>query len=334
MSHNIKGLDGLRAICALVIMLGHIPAKTFAYWTIAHIPLPACCAYVFFVISGFLAGNKMTSLNSSRKYLVKKAKRLLPLYYSYILISVIVFIILKRSDEILCPRLLYYLFLLPSIPFCASNGIVPLVHLWFIGTLVLFYIVFAFFASLCRNKGENKTIAYAAVICIVWFCFKVLCRYLWGSDSLIYRLTGVTCFDVLFFGVIGGLIKNKHVSLFSNHANFVTIASWLLFLMSGIYGRFIPAPIRVEYISLLALFIILGQQEASFSRIVDNVFFRWLASISYEVYVTQIIVIILLSSIFVSLNLHLSDIPIYIISVICVLICSQIWKYVLRIAKL
>ena len=327
----VKGIDGLRAICALCILLGHIPAKFCADWIVTPIPLPVCCAYVFFVISGFLAGNRMDSMVSPRDYLLKKAKRILPLYYSYILVSILVFIILHRGKEILNPRIYYYLFLLPSIPFSESNGIAPLVHLWFIGTLLLFYLVFPVFAKLCRNKGESKAIIYAIIVSIAWFCIKMGCRFFIGKDSLSYRLVSVTCFDVLFLGVIGGLVGKIHSPGFSKLANIVTIVAWILFLSSGLYGRFIPAPIRIEYVAIISLLIILGQQEASFIGCLDNKVFRRLSSISYEIYVTQILVIILLSAAYMSLNLHFCDLSVYLISVFCVVVCSQIWKSFLRI---
>ena len=330
MSYSLKGIDALRAICALIILLGHIPSKTFAGWSIVSIPLPVCCAYVFFVISGFLAGNRMAALSSPRAYLNKKAQRLFPLYYSYVLVSILVYVILNRNEEVLNPRILYYLFLLPSIPFCESNGIVPLVHLWFIGTLLLFYIVFAVFASLCRNKGENKEIIIAGIICVTWFCLKILIRFIWGNDTFAYRLVSVTCFDVLFLGVLGGLLLRKHGPLLCKYANVVMVASWVLFLSSAFYGRFIPAPIRIEFIAFIALVIIWSHQGATLSCFLDNRFFHWLASISYEVYVTQIIIIVLLSSACTSLRIHLCDISIYLVTVVSVLICSQIWKHVLR----
>lgn len=333
MSHSLKGIDGLRAICALIILLGHIPAKTFAGWDVDSISLPVCCAYVFFVISGFLAGYRLSDWSSPRVYWIRKAKRLFPLYYSYILVSIIVFAILKRSDEVLNPRLLYYLFLVPSVPFCESNGIVPLVHLWFIGTLSLFYFVFALFANRCRNKGEKKAIVSAGIICVFWFIIKILIRFIWGKDTFAYRFVGVTCFDVLFLGVVGGLFLHKYGHIlckYGKYANIVAIVSWLIFLLSGFYGNFIPAPVRIEFIAIIALAIICSHQYVSFSRFLDNGFVRWLASVSYEIYVTQIIIIVLLSSAYCSLGFHLCDFSVYLITIVSVLVVSWIWKHALR----
>lgn len=331
MNNYLKGVDGLRAICALVILLGHIPAKSFTDWTIFSLPLPVCVAYVFFVISGFLAGNRMAYIISAREYLIKKVKRIFPLYFSYILVSVVVFVILHRSEEIFNSRIWYYLLLFPSIPFCKSVGIVPLVHLWFIGSLFLFYVAFSLFVKLCYNKGDNNAIVCASIICLVWFSIKMICRLVLGNDSFAYRFVSVTCFDVFFAGVIGGIIVRKHSLSSVVPANFFMIVSWLLFLSSGFYGHYIPAPIRIEYIAFLSLIILISQQTSSFATFLDNRFFRWLASISYEIYVTQILVIILLSSFYTSLNLNICDFAIYLVSVMSVLICSWIWNRLLRV---
>lgn len=326
MKNYLKGVDGLRAICALIILLGHIPAKSFTDWTIISLPLPVCVAYVFFVISGFLAGNGMANIVSSRKYLIKKVKRIFPLYFSYILVSVVVFVILHRSEEIINSRIWYYLLILPSIPFCKSVGLVPLVHLWFIGSLFLFYLAFSLFAKLCYNKGDRNAIVCASIICLVWFSIKMICRFVLGNNSFAYRFVSVTCFDVFFVGVIGGIIVRKHAPLSAVLATIIMVVSWLLLLLSSFYGHYIPAPIRIEYIAFLSLIILISQQKASSASFLDNKIFRWLASISYEIYVTQILVIILLSSFYTSLNLIFCDFAIYLVSVMIVLVCSWIWN--------
>ena len=135
---RVKGLNGIRALCALFILLGHISQRDFCQWEITSLPLPECCAYVFFLISGILAGYRIDQTGDVLSYYRKKARRILPLYYFYVIISVLLFVVMGRLDEVLDSRLWYYLFLVPQIPFCSHTGILPLVHLWFIGTIVLF----------------------------------------------------------------------------------------------------------------------------------------------------------------------------------------------------
>ena len=89
---RVKGLDGLRALCALFILLGHVSQSDFCQWEIRSIPIPECSAYVFFAISGLLAGYRVDKTGDVLSYYKKKAYRLLPLYYSYLALSFLVFL--------------------------------------------------------------------------------------------------------------------------------------------------------------------------------------------------------------------------------------------------
>jgi len=292
-SSRVKGLNGIRALCAVFILLGHISQRDFCQWEIVSLPLPECCAYVFFLISGFLAGFRVDQTGDFLDYYRKKARRILPLYYCNVTVSVLLFVILGRSNEVLDSRLWYYLFLVPQIPFCSHTGILPLVHLWFIGTIVIFYILFPLFTSL----RDDRRIVGAATIAIAWLLLKLALRFFAGTESVLYRFVAVTSLDVLFAGVWAGLLMKEGNPFLQRmkKATWLGIIAWLLFLCSGLYERLIPAPIRVEYISLLALVIIICQQADSPVPNLEIRFWDWLGEISYEIYVVQIIVIVLLS---------------------------------------
>lgn len=310
---RLKGLNALRAICAIFIVLGHAAQRDFVSWSIRPFPVPECCAYVFFVISGFLAGYKIETVSSAVIYFKKKAFRLLPLYYIYIALTLIVYLLIGKSNEVINPSLWYYILLVPSIPFCNHHGILPLVHLWFIGSLVLFHIVFFVFSKFKGNQMKSATI-----VIIFWFCFKLLSRIILGKHSFAYRFAGVNCFDILFLGVIGGIAYRKKSGLVAFltepvHASFYSIISWILFLASGFYGKFIPAIIRPEFVSLISLIIIITQQAPNPRRLLENRIFDWLGSISYEIYVCHILLIIILSTGYMFFELTLPGIIIYII---------------------
>lgn len=322
---RLSGLDGLRAICALFLLWGHIAQHDFCNWRLLSIPVPECCAYVFFVISGFLAGFRMDSISSICHYYKKKARRILPLYYSYLILSVLAYICLGKTTEVINTKLLYYMLLLPNIPFSNQAGILPLVHLWFIGTLVFFYLLFPLFARL-----KDRTPLVSFLIIIFWFALKLIARFFLGKDSFVYRFVGVTSFDILFLGVLSGIaLKNGSRITTAIKKSIISkplsITAWLLFLLSGLYGSLIPAFVRSEYIAVLALLIILTQQCPKPLPRLDCTLFKWLGNISYEIYVVQILVIILLSEGYTALHLNLSGILIYLI---CTLIVIGVaWVY-------
>ena len=308
---RLKGLNAIRAFCALFILWGHIAQRDFCQWEIVSLPLPECCAYVFFVISGFLAGFRVDKTEGVFAHYKKKARRILPLYYSYLIVSIFVCMAIGRADQVLDSRLWYYFFLLPQIPFCSTEGLLPLVHLWFIGTIVLFYVLYPFFAKL---KEKSRVIG-AAVVAVAWLLLKLALRAFVGTDSSLYHFVGVTALDVLFAGVWAGLLLKRGNTLMDKvkGMTWLSIAAWLLFLCSGLYAKFVPAPVRVEYIAMLALIMVITQQADSAFPNLENKFLDWLGAVSYEVYVTQIIVIILLSLGYSKLGIELPAAVIYLV---------------------
>lgn len=329
-SDRIQGLNGIRALCALFILLGHIAQRDFSLWEIGSLPLPECCAYVFFLISGFLAGYRIDKTEGVLPYYKKKARRILPLYYSYLVISILVYWAVGQSNQILDARLSYYIFLVPQIPFCSQTGILPLAHLWFIGTIVLFYVIFPFFARL----KENKRVVVAAVIAMAGLLIKLALRVFSGTDSVLYHLVSVTSLDVLFAGVWLGLLMKKGHPLLdkAKRWTWVGIIAWLLFLCSGLYGRLIPAPLRIEYIALLAMAMIITQQSVSPFPNLENRLMDWLGDISYEVYVVQIIVIVLLSLAYSKIGMA---IPAFVIYIVCtVIVIGVAWCFHLVLSRL
>ena len=308
---RLKGLNAIRAICALFILWGHVAQRDFCQWEIVSLPLPECCAYVFFVISGFLAGYRIDKTEGVISYFKKKARRILPLYYSYLIVSILACMAIGRADQVLDSRLWYYIFLLPQIPFCSTEGLLPLVHLWFIGTIVLFYVLFPFFAKL----KEDRQVTMAAVIAVAWLLLKLALRAFVGTDSALYHFVGVTALDVLFAGVWDGLLLKRGNTLLDKvkGMTWLSIAAWLLFFCSGLYARFVPAPVRVEYIAMLALVIVVTQQADPAFPNLENKFLDWMGAVSYEIYVTQIIVIILLSLGYSKLGMELPAVVIYLV---------------------
>lgn len=80
----IKGLDGLRALAALSVILFHLDTPGFALgWT--GVPL-------FFVISGFLITGILLDLRDAspgigdflRTFYIRRTLRIFPLYYAYV----------------------------------------------------------------------------------------------------------------------------------------------------------------------------------------------------------------------------------------------------------
>ena len=332
-SIHIKGLDGIRALAALILLWSHLAQECFATWFAngggkISSWLPVCCAYVFFVLSGFLAGFKPSSNISLSKYYKKKAKRILPLYYFYIIFAIVVFMLMGRGDEVINSSLWFYIIPLPNIPFSGfGNAILPLAHLWFIGSLLVFYLIF----PLVERWSGDKLLKTSAIIAIAWALAKWAIYLFIGKGTFVYKFWGTLGVDCMFLGVVLGILVKNGNKLISNisESSVISILAWLLFLTSGIYDNFIPSACRVEYMAVITCFLILSQLPMKPIVNLDNKVCDWLGGISYEIYVMQILVIILLSNLYTALGLSLPTIAIYaIVTAVVILVAWGVNRFV------
>ena len=111
----------------------------------------------------------------------------------------------------------------------------------------------------------------------------------------------MTAFDCLFIGVFLGLAvgARKSWAVRIGENRLVAVLVWEAFLLSGLYGGYVPAPVRVEFMAALGALLILNQVSARPVLSLENKVLNWLGSISYEIYVVQILVIMLLSMLYV-----------------------------------
>lgn len=70
---------------------------------------------------------------------------------------------------------------------------------------------------------------------------------------------------------------------------------WILFITSGFFQEFIPAPVRNEFFGLLAAGLIISLISESAPFRFKATFWRKLSGASYKIYVYHILAIILLS---------------------------------------
>ena len=100
----LPGLNGLRAIAALSVVIAHVSQEGIADFGLPRLfdlPMAGYGVTLFFVISGFLitylliSEIKKTDTVSVSKFYIRRILRIWPIYYLFILISVIVFSLLN-----------------------------------------------------------------------------------------------------------------------------------------------------------------------------------------------------------------------------------------------
>ena len=297
--YRLPGLDGLRAIAILLIVLGHCGQADFWYGNcpLPHLPLPGGAFSIFFVLSGFLAGYYSETITDAKSYYLRKANRLFPVYYIYIMLVVLVYLLIGRGTEVLNWKLLYYIVPAGIIPFCQAQGILPLVHLWFLTPIVIAYLLFP---VLLKAFMEGSRRCSVLILCIFFAILKWVLYATVGKETFAYRFFNASQFDCIFGGMFVGLYisdREDQVPQLFNHKA-INWLIWLAFLACGFYQDFIPAPIRNEFFGLLAAGLIIGLVGKHSPFRFRSPMWRKFSKVSYQIYVYHILAIILISEIF------------------------------------
>ncbi len=281
----MPGLNGIRAVAALIVLFGHMWSP-FGDWGVTpflQIPWQIGPVTTFFVISGFLITylllNEIKKTNdvSIPKFYMRRILRIWPLYYGYLLLALLA--VWLFHDEI-NNAVWFYIFFSGNISHALALGIIPLFHFWSLGVEEQFYLWYPWMVK--YNKKHLLTAV--SILCVSWFVLK-LAAYVFLGKGLVYRILGTTQFDCMMLGAMGAIMYFRKtewfVKLCSNR--FVAIIAWILFFTSGAYCNYIPSPVRNEYIALVSLFVIMA--GLLHKPILENKLMNFLGQISYGIYV-------------------------------------------------
>lgn len=321
----LPGLNGLRALAAITVLISHIFDSTFGNWGLKKLELPLFTDGVtlFFVISGFLITylllqelNKTETINIPKFYL-RRILRIWPIYYLYILIVIGVLFWFGKESEIIKNSLFYYIFFAANIPFLSAGGIALIVHYWSIGVEEQFYLFWPWLVKI----SKKKIFIFAFSVLILWLLMKFGSFILFTNKSIQYRFFSVTRFHCMMIGAIGAIWYYNKNKLFLKVVSYklIQILSWLVFLFSGFFSMYIPAVIRAEFVAILSLFLIMSQIVGKPKFInLENKYFDFIGKISYGVYVIHPLIIFLLSAIWLKLHIIIPEFLQYIIIYISV----------------
>lgn len=154
-SIHFHGLNGLRAICAIAVVISHITLALKDFYVYPYIfgqqangnpqgiDLAGYGVTIFFVISGFLityllqAENQIHPINVKKFYL-RRILRIWPLYYLYLILSLITIFAFGLMFNL--KSTFYYTFYLANIPFILGTTLPFLAHYWSLGVEEQFYL--------------------------------------------------------------------------------------------------------------------------------------------------------------------------------------------------
>ncbi|MCL1825583.1 MAG: acyltransferase [Betaproteobacteria bacterium] len=217
---RLDTVQALRGVSAFVVVLAHI----------SFIGVGVFGVDIFFCISGFIM--MYVTENESRRFLQKRAMRILPLYWLITFVMFFVILIapkLVNSNEASVEYLLKSLFFIPYKRNGLTQPIIPVG--WTLNFEIMFYVLF--FISVKINKN------YRHFICSGALAFIVLLGLFIKTENVIF--TFVTNPIILEFalGMFAYIIFKKY-NINSAGSARLKIASFISFLAMFLIAYYIP----------------------------------------------------------------------------------------------
>lgn len=309
----LPGLNGLRAIASLAVVISHITLALGQFGLNSKIfgtnmdgspkglDLAGDGVSIFLTLSGFLITflllkEKEVGRLKVKNFYIRRALRIWPLYYLYLFASILTAIIFGFTFEnYVVP---FYIFLAANVPYILGKSLPFLAHYWSLGVEEQFYLIFPQMA-----KGSNKKLfKIASVSLLVILALKGIfwiLRRKFGFELPLLIIT-VSRFNIILIGVIGAILYyNKNEFFLTIATNKITqILSWLSIFFIAINLFHFASVIDQDLIAIISVFLIIGQVTKKNQIInLENKVFDFIGKISYGIYVIHPLLIFLCSKI-------------------------------------
>lgn len=300
MKTKIKySIELLRGILATNVAICHY---YLSYFNNIHLELISSLSVeIFFVISGFVLAPQIIKIFESNKFsnfkifLFRRFLRTLPAYFFYLgIISLILGKIFSLDF------FKFFFFIQNFFEINPESDYYPIA--WSLSVEEWFYLLFTPILLFSKRIFNIKNIFK---FIILWFSFFYLLKFIyfsfndfnWGED--IRRVT-VFRLDSIVIGLLFYLFKDKFLSMLKKYNNFllplIIILYFFIYFNLSTKSIFIVEiiffTISILAVFLLALFI---TNEEIFSSKLNN-FSYFFGSISYSIYLSHMLLIIIISS--------------------------------------
>ena len=160
----------LRALAVIFVVLFHLETPGIASGFLG--------VDVFFVVSGFLMAI-LYKQGETKKFFERRAKRLLPAYFTTVLVTLLLAIFLILPSELgqVVNQSIYSLFFVNNIGFWMQNSYFskldfnPLLHLWSLGVEIQFYLIVPVLAWLF---SKTRIFLFLAILASFLACIFIL----------------------------------------------------------------------------------------------------------------------------------------------------------------
>ena len=294
---HLAGIDGLRAIAALLVVLYH-----------AEVPgIPASTGVLtFFVLSGFLITRLIideelqTRTVSLSRFYIRRSFRIFPAFYAYWLVAIAVTVALGHRVD--WPQSLSALFYLSNyyqaIFGDPGNG---LSHTWSLGVEEQFYLLWPFAFLLLRNN-ERRFRVLVVLIPLLWLYRESLVYVFHVNQRYIYEAFDTRVDHILMGCLLAVALEGGHFKRFwqivcaTPYMLLLTIALMMLAFRGASFVHVRDYRDSVEFVVVPVLCAVLVAQLVAFpSHAITSPFnwgwMRFLGKISYSIYLYQQLVV-------------------------------------------
>lgn len=297
------GLNGIRAIAALLVIFSHISIQlpAFGFQGYQGIDMAGYGVTMFFVLSGYLITyllltefekNKKISY---RKFYIRRMLRIWPIYY--LSFGVALTWMLFSGQSINGDSLIFYLFMMANVPF-VFGGMLGLVgQLWSVGVEEQFYLFWPWLF-----KKRHHLLGIMSSIIIIYMLLRLTLRIY--ENGPFYTFVGITRFHCMAMGGIGALAVFENWKIIKNiYSPLLQMVCWLILIISVYRPLHIFSIIDGEIYAVIFLILIINVSTNSKTVIrLENPLMNWLGKISYGMYVYHIFAITI---VFNSLREHI-----------------------------
>lgn len=298
----LPGLNGLRAIAALAVVISHITLglrefglnnRIFGTDTDGNprgLLLAGFGVSIFFTLSGFLITflllkeKEVNGYIKIKDFYIRRILRIWPLYYLYFFICLMS--ILGYSITYTKSSIPFYVFLAANIPFILGKTLPFLAHYWSLGVEEQFYLFFPQIAKQTNKRLLKTSIALIFILLFLKFTFWILYRKY--SIELPFLAISTTRFHAMLIGVVGAILyygKNQKF-LSVTTLKLSQIIAWTCIFFIAINKFHIASVIDEELVSIISVFLIMGQVTKRNNIVkLENKVCDFIGKISYGIYV-------------------------------------------------
>ncbi len=352
MSNNktiyFPGLNGIRAIAALSVLLYHITYSLSeigldkfifgqtAYKSPKSYGLNGYGVSMFFTLSGFLITfllikeKETFSKVSIVNFYKRRILRIWPLYYFYGIIAVL-FMLFALKMDIDVSQLMFYVFFSANIPFILGKGIGLIAHYWSLGVEEQFYLFYPVFSN-SNLFSKWKLFFGFAFLFILKLLFRV---YSFKSGNNIpFQILHVTRFDCMALGGFGAFTFYENDFFYKQlKSKPFQLLAWSIFIFFTVFDpNRLPFEFELghEIIAFMTLILILSQTDKTSCMVsLDNSIFDFLGRISFGLYVYHPLVMACIGLVLHFSEMHWYNYVLYYVLVLSsVIVVSQLsFKY-------